>query len=440
MNRLAEDHTENIAYSRFLNNESVSVEELISVSTARCNLASSGRHVLAIQDTTELNFQSHRGKLSDADPELGPVGNDIDIGFFLHPSLIVDVETEFPLGFGNIHLWNRCFSKEDKDTQQYKKRPIEEKESFRWIESAALCEKNLADVAMITQVEDREGDIYESFARVPNQRTHLLVRSSHNRILVGQEEKLFPYLASQPLAGTYHFKLKGDGRKKRTGRDALMEVRFTEIHISRPANLSTASEMPENITLFAVEAREHASTIPAGETGVYWRLITTHKVLSYEDACQIIHWYRLRWLIEQLFRSMKSQGLKMESSQLEDGGALKKLTILALQVALQIMQLVQEREGRGNIKAEVVFNEEELFCLEYVGPTQEGRTKKQQNPYQIHSLAWAAWILGRLGGWKGYISQGKAGPISMRRGLFAFEQILIGWKIAQLMQNGRGGT
>ena len=98
LNRLADNPAESIAYSRFLNNESVSISELREESVARCNQVCEGRHVLCIQDTTEMNFQSHAGKLKDSDPDLGPVGNNSDIGFFLHPSVVVDSQREFPLG------------------------------------------------------------------------------------------------------------------------------------------------------------------------------------------------------------------------------------------------------------------------------------------------------------------------------------------------------
>jgi hypothetical protein len=170
-----------------------------------------------------------------------------------------------------------------------------------------------------------------------------------------------------------------------------------------------------------------------------WRLLTTHQVETLSEACQIIRCYCLRWFIEQLFRAMKSDGLDIQASQLESGKALKKLTIMALQVALQIMQLVQERDGKSGVEASIVFKEEEIECLEKVGLQKEGRTPKQKNPYPKRSLAWAAWVIARLGGWKGYLSQYHPGPITMKRGLQAFEQILIGWKLAQMPPENHQG-
>jgi len=431
LNRIADTPAESIAYSRFLNNDSVTLSELITESTTRCNQACKGRHVLSIQDTTEVNFQSHAGKLRKSDPDLGPVGNNTDIGFFLHPSIVVDAEQEFPLGFGHIYLWNRSFDKLGKDERNYKDQMIEEKESYRWIESSEACQKNLESAALVTIVADREGDIYEEFAMDRDEKIHLLIRSSQNRRLYDEEAKLFEHLSSQRLAGSYSLYLKGDWRRQRKSRTALIEVRFSKVRIKRPVKLDKQPNLPDYIELYAVEARENPSTIPPGERGILWRILTTHSVENYPAACQIICWYRLRWLIEQLFRAIKSDGLDIEASQLETGSALKKLTVMSLQVALQLMQLVQEREGKSGIEASVVFQEKEIECLEKLCPHKEGRTEKQKNPYPANSLAWASWIIARLGGWKSYSSQYLPGPITMKRGLQAFQQILTGWRLAE---------
>jgi hypothetical protein len=40
------------------------------------------------------------------------------------------------------------------------------------------------------------------------------------------------------------------------------------------------------------------------------------------------------------------------------------------------------------------------------------------------------WIVARLGGWKGYNSQRRAGPITLKRGMHNFVQIFNGWRLA----------
>lgn len=107
---------------------------------------------------------------------------------------------------------------------------------------------------------------------------------------------------------------------------------------------------------------------------------------------------------------------------------MKKLTVMALQVALKILQLKQERECKNGLKAAIVFNEEEVVVAKKLIPKYEGKTVKQKNPYPEESLAWMSWLIGRLGGWKGYRSAGLPGVITLKRGLEKFELIVIGYK------------
>ena len=131
LNQLSNNRAELVGASRFFNNISVTEEVLIEESAGRCKKAVMGRHVLAIQDTSEMNYESHKGKLSNQDPELGPVGNDKNIGFFIHPVLVLERESAFPLGIADVHVWNRNWDKKTKKERKYQSQPIEEKESYR---------------------------------------------------------------------------------------------------------------------------------------------------------------------------------------------------------------------------------------------------------------------------------------------------------------------
>jgi hypothetical protein len=155
--------------------------------------------------------------------------------------------------------------------------------------------------------------------------------------------------------------------------------------------------------------------------------MTTHPIVCLEQALQVIRWYCWRWLIEQLFATLKSTGLDIEASQLESIRAIQRLTLLALSVAVKTLQMV---EGRDNldIPASVTFSEVQQQCLTQIAPTLQGRTLKQQNPYPKASLPWATWIIARLGGWSGYRSQRPPGMSTLVNGLRRFESIFIGWK------------
>lgn len=425
LNQLARDRKDLVAFSRFFNNDSVELKSIKQESYNRINTLIRGKHVLCIQDTTEINYQHHLGKLSKTDSDLGLVGNNNDIGFFLHPSLVVDSDDKFPLGFSWIHLWNRPFDKKDKNARNYQTQPIEEKESYRWITNAQNSKDTLSNAEHITVIGDRESDIYEEFISVPDSKTDILVRSKGDRNLYENDDKLFKTLSSQTLKGSYTVLINGDKRINRKKREALLEIRFCKVKIKRPSKLK--SSLPSYVELTAIEVRENQQTCPKGETQILWRLLTTHDVLTLEDAKQIIEWYKARWLIEELFRILKRQGLNIEASQLETGIALKKLTVMSLQTAIKILQLRQDRNGNCSKQANICFTEEEIEFAEIVKGTLEGKTKKQKNNYDKNSLAWMCWIIARLGGWKGYQSESPPGPITIKRGLDKFNIMIIGW-------------
>jgi hypothetical protein len=85
---LAEDRNEALAFGRFLDHSSVSHGEMLTATGKFTGQRAAGRHVLAIQDTTEFNFPSHAASKSG----FGRSGNDRDLGLFLHPTIAVDAE------------------------------------------------------------------------------------------------------------------------------------------------------------------------------------------------------------------------------------------------------------------------------------------------------------------------------------------------------------
>ena len=113
------------------------------------------------------------------------------------------------------------------------------------------------------------------------------------------------------------------------------------------------------------------------------------------SAWQIVNWYKKRWIIEQLFRLIKTQGLQLEDSRIETADRLLKLTAIAAKAAVIILQLVQARDGRSAEPASNVFNEEQIKLLAALATKYEGRTELRSNPHPPQSLAWASWIIAR---------------------------------------------
>ena len=422
--KISQKWSEQIAYYRLLNNEKVSEKKFTEYVTSHCKSSVEGKqHVLVLQDTSEINFTRHKGRIKQMGG-LGPVVHEGDIGFFIHPSLVVDPQECSILGLSDIYIWNRSFEKTSKKEWQYKKKNIELKESYRWIEQAKTSNLLLSEVPMVTVIQDREGDIYQSFAQLTsNSHLNLIIRSSSNRILK-DGQKLYEFIETLSAASNYIIEVEGN--KKRKKRQAKVEIRYSKVEIARPNNLSKETN-PPYITLFFVQVKERPESVPEGEKPIEWNLLTTHEVANPQIAQQIAKWYSMRWLIEELFRVMKSEGFGLESSELESGKCLRKLALMVMFTAIKVIALKQARDGTTKQLTDKNFNEMEINCLKDILPTLEGKTEKQKNPYSIENLAWATWIIARLGGWKGYKSQRPPGVITLRDGLERFHAFFNGW-------------
>jgi len=275
---------------------------------------------------------------------------------------------------------------------------------------------------MVTVIGDRESDIYEEFDRIPDAHTHLLTRACRDRALVGGG-RLFDIAETWPVR--HRFELEVRAQPGRPARTAKIALRFGEVTIKRPRNCSDPSASRQ-LTLRLIEVRELDPTV---EEPIHWRLLTTHAVMTVEQALQIVAWYRQRWQIEQLFRTSKSQGLDIESSQVETAEALFKLAAVAMIAATKIMQLVLARDGTVDRPATDVVAPDQLPMLEALQTRLEGKTAKQKNPHPKLSIAWLSWIIARLGGWTGYASERPPGPITVRRGWLRFEHMVEGWRL-----------
>lgn len=420
---LSDTRAEEVGFARFFHNPNVSVEELLASAAERTAQAAADREVLLIEDSSEINYQSKVGRKRG----LGTVGNGKDAGLFVHPALAIDAADGTVLGLAGATIWQRRVAKR----ADYRKQPIETKESYRWLKTAAAARPRLKRALLVTVIADREADIYEMFARIPDERTHVLVRARHDRALSaeagGRGGRLFAMLSAQPEAGQDIIALPA--RPGRPARQVYLAVRFMATRLRQPA-VGADRHDPRFVSINVVEVREIDP--PPGAEAVHWRLLTSHPVVTLADALRIVALYRWRWTIEQLFRTLKSQAIDIEASFLEDADALERLAAVAMIAATTVMQLVHARDEAGAaLPATRAFNSDQIAILHALTPRLEGRTAKQKNSHPRDSLAWAAWHIARLGGWKGYASERPPGPITFSRGLERFEAIAYGFAVAQ---------
>jgi hypothetical protein len=426
--QLSENSSAQKGNYRLLQNERASERTIISSLSKRCGAAVRGKVVLSIQDTSEINLYSHKNRIKK-DGSIGMTNAPKNgLGFFIHPSLVVDASTCYPYGYCDVQLWNRSLEREQKETRdkhKYKKAPIEEKESYKWLASSKAAKEVLKEAEMVIIVQDREGDIYEQFATIPDECTHLLIRAKSDRILP-EGGKLFAKLSMCDVAGTYSIKIEGDKRKGQKKRTAQLEVRFTEVEIQKSSR--TAKEAAPTVKLWCVEARELGTSV---KQPVCWHLLTTIPVTTLEEAMLIIQWYSWRWMIEEVFRILKKEGYDIEASELESGGSVRKLSLLMLDAIIKIFQMrIAWEEPEEGLPAAASFTEKEMECIDTKCKKMEGKTEKQKNPYTKGSLKYATWVIARLGGWKGYASERKPGITTLWIGLEKFYNIFDGWMLA----------
>jgi hypothetical protein len=411
-----------VGFGRFLGNPRVTVEKLIEGWGAQAALACAGRHVLAVQDTSEIRFcgDNRRG--------LGEIGHGGKHGVLLHAMLALDAQTGGVLGLVAGDVWTR----QGRVQTPHTARPLTEKESLRWVETAEAAKDVLAHAAMVTEVSDREGDFYAKWARLPGKNLHILTRAMQDRVIAEGGGRLSS--APLQLAGSLEADIQArphpDGRPRELAgspaRKAQLEVRFAQVSLKRPGH-TIEKNLPQTVAVSLVEVRE--VNAPKDAEPVLWRLLTTHAVTDAAMAFQIIAWYRMRWTIEQFFRTLKQQGLQLEDSQVESAGRLVKLTAVAARAAVIIMQLVQARDGNTDQRAALSFTHDEIKAMKALVPELEGKTALQKNPHPPESLAWAAWVIAKLGGWDGYPKSSPPGPITFKHGLKYFKALAHGARL-----------
>ncbi len=400
--RLGGDRAGEIRLTRLLRNAAVTPQAMIAEAASRTGARCAGLHVLAIQDTTVVRSEGGGG-------------------LYLHPTLAVDAASGAILGLTHAEFLSRTQGRK----ADRRKTPIAEKESRRWLDAADRSAEVCSAAARLTMIGDRENDIFPAFALRPAG-TDLLVRAAHDRALE-DGGKLFAHIDGLPVAGRAELDLPAKpGRKARR---AQVAVRFATAALARPRN-GLREGLPASLAMTVVDVREEAP--PPGESPVHWRLLTTHAVTDAAEAFAIADLYRRRWAIEQLFRTLKTQGFDIEGLLVEDETPVRNLVMATLIAAATIQQLVHARDGLtepGPLRPITdAFEPEDQPLLEAFCARLEGKTQRQKNPHPKGSLAYGAWVCARLGGWTGYY--GKPGPIVMLEGWLYFQAAKHGASIS----------
>jgi hypothetical protein len=453
VSRFCDDFSARMRAYRFLNNEAVEVNELISVCSRLDDHCFADQDILVPIDETAVSVAPADDRFNAystaAHRWLGVLGDNKSAGFCLYAGLAIDEDSG--LVYGLSDMLHHCIPPvavcKNTNTKQRSKRQrsltFEQRASNAWSLVAANSHKQLSQAKRVTYIMDRGSDSYAVLAHILRmERAEVVLRLNHNRNATqaetGMEGRLAALLAHTEwqsyrevhLPKLDHYSKSTGKRKQRSARDTRLQLRYIPCEIGLPAGYDKAGPAIER-PLYVIEVTEDSAKVPDTEEPLHWKLITSRPVNDAAQAWYIVNLYIRRWVIEQLFRILKKQGLDIESTQFKNPEAIVKQTIMAMSAAAKVLQLDQAKKATEPIPVEIIFDTQEQHVLNEILPELEGNTEKQQNPHKPDDLRWAAWIIARLGGWSGYASQRPPGPLTFKRGLERFETILWTMRLAQ---------
>jgi len=352
---------------RFFNNEKVTPEKILQPHIERTHeRINQIDFVLLVQDTTELDLTRPEQQVAGA----GPMDSSSRRGAFHHPMIAFDA-AGVPLGIVGQKNWTRQEISRATKAEKNKKRrqtPIEEKESYRWIQGLQCAERTAAACRETTCVcvGDSESDIYDVFATARQStqaNLHLLVRAGQDRNTTGQQDwahqvRQTAKVGDQTVTIRGRQAKIGEGKsarsRSREGRLAELEIRKATVEICRPAH--SDRRLPATLTVHVVLCEEVQP--PEGEDAISWMLVTTLPIETDEDVQRIISAYCVRWQIEVYFRTLKS-GCRIERRRFENLDRVLNCLALYSVVAWRLMYVCYLGRACPDIDCEVIFQPSE---------------------------------------------------------------------------------
>lgn len=400
---------------RLLDHDQISLEQLLFghfVSTVE--RMSKHAVVLAVQDTTSLNYSSHL-----ATEGLGRIDTQKNgaQGLWLHDTMAFTPEG-LPLGLLDAQVWARSQESFGKKAQRARL-PIEQKESLKWLTSftaAAAAQRELAQTQVVS-VGDREADVYELFELALRRadHPHLLVRAQQDRRVAGGHKRLWETVEAQPVAG--YQRVQASRHQGHSARVAHVAVRFAEVELCPPKNRSS-NHKP--LRVWAILGREDDP--PPDVEPLEWTLLTTLPVQNGEEASEKLRWYAQRWQIEVYHRTLKS-GCRIEQRQLATVARLENCLAIDMVVAWRIFYLTRLGREVPDLPCTTLFDDVEWQALHgFIHSTPEP-------PAEPPTLRQAIRMVATLGGFLGRKGDGEPGPQSLWLGLQRLDDIAATWRI-----------
>jgi hypothetical protein len=416
---------------RFLSNERVSEEKILAghfACTRERFLAACATPVLVLHDTTEFIYRreeteaigivSKQQTRYDSRPRYHTT-----CGVLMHSSLVVTQEG-LPLGLAAIKFWTR-----DKfhGANALKRRinptrvPIEQKESYRWLENLRQSTALLAQPERIVHIGDRESDIYELFCTARDAGTHFLLRTCVDRLAGEGDHTIADEMREVRVQGLHRVEVRN---KKGEVSEAVLELRYRRIRVLPP--IGKQKLYPElNLTVLHATERDP----PKERDRIDWKLITDLPVQSRKDAVEKLRWYAMRWKIETFHKILKS-GLRAEEVRLRAAERIVNLIALLCILSWRIFWMTMVNRTTPTVPPELVFTPTEMYLLDQLvkDHTRQAASAPTLSLYLIK--------LAQLGGYLARAKDPPPGNTVMWRGLTRLTDIQLGFLLgAQLVGN-----
>ena len=443
INQACEDWSETKSAYRFFQNESVEVGSIMAAHSAKtARRADKYETILALQDTSYFNYTSHPKTKGLGEISLKKGKNVKEIyshGLSMHACLAVTTEG-LPLGLLSLQISARESQSTRVKRSERNRFPIEEKESFRWLEALSETNSVMRNCRAVT-VCDRESDIYDFFKLSNELEAPVLVRASSDRTINRKSRhaekdvvKLWAYMKDQPEAGSYKIDVPRKSKSKhcseRLARSAILTVRFGPFRFNPPRNHPKhKTEELADIEMNAIYVLEENP--PEGEEAIEWMLLTNLDVLSFEQACEKVRWYGLRWRIEMFFKVLKS-GFRVEACRLAHGDRLDRyLTITSIVAWRLFMITLIARTDPTQCCSSLLTGSQWIILFR---KTNRKRDLPKEPPTIKEAVAWIA----KLGGHLGRKCDGPPGTVTLWRGWKRLTNLCEGAELANYIPSTCG--
>lgn len=417
---------------RLLRNERVSPEAIAEGGFAATAQAARGyAQLLALEDTTTLSYaHAVAGQLGD----LGGQAGSVKRGMWVHTVMLLDAARECTVGLIEQQRWCRPDEARGQRERRYE-RVYEDKESFKWERASERMAQRLGEtMARVISVCDREADVYRylRYKRAHGQRFIVRASASAARGALDEGRCVFEALADAPVLGEHKVKLEQrGGRQRRRGRTVCLEVRAATVMLKAPKREPELGPLEVN----AVLATERA---PApSEEALQWLVLTSEPIDTRAAVVQVLHYYSLRWRIEDFHKAWKS-GAKVEGLRLQSRENLERMAVVLAFIAVRLLQLREVLEHPGAVSPEGRAAGPRAPGISCAGVLEEAEWRvlwmtqhRQPPPKEAPSLRWAYEAVAKLGGWLDTKRTGRAGWEAMWEGWFRLQDRVDGYLMAQ---------